>query len=68
MQSRYWVVSYDNVSQINRLYSGFRKIVYNVGYSAREVRTGKEVMFFSPNMDIPDLVGPVKQIGKVRAA
>lgn len=68
MQSRFWVVSYDNVSPINRLYAGFRKIVYNVGYSAREVRTGKEVMFFAPKMEIPDLVGPVKQIGKVRAA
>jgi DNA adenine methylase len=68
MKARFWIVSYDNVSQIKRLYSGFRSIVYNVGYSAREVRTGKEVMFFSPKLEIPDLVGSVQQVGKTNAA
>jgi DNA adenine methylase len=68
MKNKFWVVSYDNVAPIKKLYSGFRSIIYNVGYTARERRTGKEVMFFSPNLDIPDLVGPVRQVGKIREA
>jgi DNA adenine methylase len=68
MKDRAWIVSYDNVRSIKRLYSNFRSIVYNVGYSARETRTGKEVMFFSPTLTIPGLVGPVQQIGRLRPA
>ncbi len=68
MDSRNWIVSYDNVNPIKKLYAGFRSIVYNVGYSARETRTGKEVMFFAPALDIPDLVGPIQQVGKMRIA
>lgn len=67
MNSRFWIVSYDNVSAIRRLYSGFRSITYNVGYTAREQRVGKEVMFFSPKLDVPNLVGPIQQIGRIRA-
>lgn len=68
MQNKFWIVSYDNVSPIKKLYAEFRSAVYNVGYTAREMRTGKEVMFFSPKLSIPDLVGPVRQIGKIREA
>ncbi|HEX2556496.1 MAG TPA: DNA adenine methylase [Microvirga sp.] len=68
MDDRAWIVSYDNVSAINKLYSGFRNIVYNVGYSARENRIGKEVMFFAPKLTIPEIVGPIKQIGGTLAA
>lgn len=68
MNNRNWLVSYDNVGAIRSLYSRFRSIVYNVGYSARESRVGKEVMFFSPELMIPTLVGPVRQVGKIRAA
>ena len=68
MKNKHWIVSYDNVAAIKELYSGYRSIVYNVGYSARETRTGKEVMFFSPKLSIPDLVGPIKQVGKLRMA
>lgn len=68
MKSRHWIVSYDNVAAIKKLYSAFRSITYNVGYSARDQYVGKEVMFFSPKLVIPELIGPVKQIGKVKAA
>jgi DNA adenine methylase len=68
MKSRNWIVSYDNVAAIKELYSNFRSITYSVGYSARDQYVGKEVMFFSPKLAIPDLVGPVKQIGKVKMA
>ena len=68
MQNKFWIVSYDNVTAIKKLYADFRSVVYNVGYTAREMRTGKEVMFFSPKLSIPDLVGPIQQIGKIREA
>jgi DNA adenine methylase len=68
MQNKFWMVSYDNVAPIKKLYSQFRSLVYNVGYSARESRTGKEVMFFSPKLEIPNLVGPIQQVGKIREA
>lgn len=68
MNSRFWIVSYDNVAAIKSLYSSYRHITYNVGYSAREMRKGKEVMFFSPNLAVPNLVGPVQQIGKLKDA
>lgn len=60
-----WIVSYDNVAPISALYNGFRHIVYNIGYSARISRVGKEVMFFSPRLAIPDLVGPINPVGKL---
>ncbi|MCW5724931.1 MAG: DNA adenine methylase [Maricaulaceae bacterium] len=68
MRDRSWIVSYDNVPPIKNLYSRFRGIVYNVGYSAREVRVGKEVMFFAPGMIIPEVVGPIKRIGVIHNA
>lgn len=65
MGGRAWIVSYDNVEAIKKLYSGFRHIVYKVGYSARETRQGSEAMFFSAGLVIPDLVGPVQRIGPI---
>lgn len=68
MESRSWIVSYDNVAPIKKLYAGFRSVVYNVGYTARENRIGREVMFFSPELSIPSLVGPIQQVGRIREA
>jgi DNA adenine methylase len=68
MSGRAWIVSYDNVAAIKKMYAAFRSIVYDVGYTARTTRIGKEVMFFSPTLDIPRLVGPIRQVGKIREA
>ncbi len=68
MNDRAWIVSYDNVDPIRELYSGLRNVVYNVGYTAREDRLGREVMFFSPKPAIPALVGPIKQVGGIQEA
>lgn len=69
MKNKLWIVSYDNVSAIRKLYAGFRSFNYNVGYTARNRYQGKEVMFFSDKLgSIPDLVGPVHQIGKLKVA
>ncbi len=68
LTDRFWIVSYDNVPEIRRLYGDFRRMTYNVRYTARDRYEGKEVMFFSDKLAVPDLVGPVQQIGKLKMA
>lgn len=50
---QYWMVSYDNVEQVRKMYASCRHLVYRIGYSAREVRRGSEVMFFCDRIQIP---------------
>lgn len=57
-----WIVSYDNVQPIHDLYAGYRHVVYELGYSAREARTGAEVMFFCDGLSIPESVGAMKLV------
>jgi DNA adenine methylase len=68
MKDRFWIVSYDNVPKIRKLYADFRRLSYNVRYTARDRYEGKEVMFFSDKLSVSDLVGSVKQVGKLRMA
>jgi DNA adenine methylase len=57
-----WVVSYDNVPQIQELYksSGVLKKDYSFMHTAYEPRVGKEVLFFSKNLLIPLISQPTK--------
>ena len=55
-----WIVSYDNVPAIRRLYQGARNVVYDIGYSARSASQGSEVMFFCDGLRVPPLIGPIK--------
>lgn len=50
-----WVVSYDNEPEIVELYSRFRALFYNLGYSVRNGRVGREAMFFCDRLEIPEL-------------
>lgn len=68
MRNRFWMISYDNIEAIKALYCGFRSATYSVGYTAREQRVGKEVMFFSDKLQALDLIGPVQQLGKITRA
>ena len=54
-----WMVSYDNVPEIMKMYSIFRHVSYDINYSARKASQGSETMFFSNNLKVPPLVGPV---------
>ncbi|MBP2498943.1 DNA adenine methylase [Methylobacterium sp. PvP062] len=57
-----WVVSYDNEPEIVDLYQAYDKLEYNLNYSVRNGRVGKEVMFFS------DCVAPVSlEMGGLQA-
>jgi len=55
-----WIVSYDNVPEIRKLYAGVRHVIYDIGYSARSARKGSEVMFFREGLKVPPLLGKVK--------
>ena len=48
-----WVVSYDNTPEIKKLYSGCKKKEYSLIHTANKIRHGKEVLFFSKNLKIP---------------
>ncbi len=50
-----WVVSYDNVSEIRKLYRNFQKKEFEFYHTAYEVREGKEILFFSSQLKIPDI-------------
>jgi len=52
-----WVVSYDDVPAVRKMYAGCPRLVYKIGYSAREVREGSEVMFFCSHLQIPQPTG-----------
>jgi DNA adenine methylase len=48
-----WIVSYDNVPEIQELYSGCPKKEFSFKHTAYEIREGKEIMFFSENIEQP---------------
>jgi DNA adenine methylase len=50
-----WVVSYDNEPEIVALYKAYRTLEYNLNYSVRNGRIGREVMFFSGSVAPPAL-------------
>jgi DNA adenine methylase len=56
-----WVISYDNVPPIRKLYKNRQRLVYGIRYSAREARKGAEVMFFNNLLQS----GPIVCSGKL---
>jgi len=50
----HWVVSYDNVPQICKLYNFARSNEFDIKYSAGKTKSGHEIMFFSDSLIIPD--------------
>ncbi len=57
-----WIVSYDNVPEIQSLYKDInvQKKNYSFIHTAYEPREGKEVLFFSKNLFIPNITQPTK--------
>lgn len=55
---QHWIVSYDNVPQIQQMYTGFSKMVYGLSYSATERYKGSEIMFFSDGLVVPGVESP----------
>lgn len=57
-----WIVSYDNVPEIQKLYSDCPKKEFSFKHTAYESREGKEIMFFSDNLVQPEIkdYNPIK--------
>jgi DNA adenine methylase len=53
--NRRWVVSYDNVTQIQEMYGISRSLSYGLNYTAQKRYVGAEVMFFDPALIVPHL-------------
>lgn len=56
-----WIVSYDNTPETRKLYRGWRRMTYTIGYSARDFRDGREVMFFGESLRIPNIAGSMRR-------
>lgn len=50
-----WIVSYDNVPQIRELYRECAKKEYSFKHTAYDIRIGQEILFFSNNINQPEL-------------
>lgn len=57
---RSWIVSYDDVPETRRLYTGFRFLKYGLHYSAQNKYKGAEIMFFSDDLQLPDVTDPAR--------
>jgi DNA adenine methylase len=53
-----WLVSYDDVPEIRKLYEENKKFEYSLNYSAVNAKTGKEIMFFHKELSIPKVINP----------
>jgi DNA adenine methylase len=62
MRTVSWIVSYDNVAAIRKLYAGCRSIRYGLGYSAREHGDGSEIMFSSTGLRVPKKAGAMRSL------
>lgn len=55
-----WIVSYDDNTEIKKLYRNVRKKEYTIMHVASEVKKGQEILFFSDNLYIPLVINPAR--------
>jgi len=55
-----WMVSYDDHPAIHQLYADFRSLRYTLSYTAQARCRGREIIFFSPQLKVPELQGSMK--------
>lgn len=57
----HWIVSYDNTAAIKLIYKWVKpkkQIEYSLLHSALSAREGKEILFFSKNLNVPQNISP----------
>ncbi|MBV6649001.1 MAG: DNA adenine methylase [Hoeflea sp.] len=59
-----WVVSYDDVMPIHTLYEDWYWLQYSLNYSARNRLRGREAMFFSSGLIVPEVPTPLLEIDR----
>ena len=60
--SRPWIVSYDDVPQIRKLYTGFKSLRYRLSYSAGTKCEGAEALYFSSNLKCQRISDPLDMV------
>jgi len=55
IQNVNWIVSYDNHEVIRNLYKPYLAKEYSFNHSAHSARQGQEILFFSSNINEPDI-------------
>lgn len=63
----HWLVSYDDVLPIQQMYGGAPALQYTIGYSARNVLRGREAMFFSDGLVVPEVEGSMVELHRAKA-
>ncbi|MBS1503889.1 MAG: DNA adenine methylase [Bacteroidetes bacterium] len=58
IENMQWIVSYDNTKEIKSLYSNLPTIEYSFFHTAFEIREGKELLFFSSGLTVPNVSTP----------
>ena len=59
---KHWIVTYDNVEQIESIYNLNNQITYDLRYSlSHQSKKGSELLFFSPSVKLP--YHPNEQLG-----
>lgn len=51
--TRPWIVSYDNVTEIQQMYALSKTMSYDLNYSAQTQYVGSEIMLFSRRLSVP---------------
>ena len=51
--SQPWIVSYDDVPAVVRMYAGMKRARYRLSYSVADRYVGSEVLFFSKGLKVP---------------
>lgn len=59
-----WIVSYDDVRPIHSWYEQSAWLQYTLSYSARNKTRGREAMFFSDGLIVPDVPKPLIEIDR----
>lgn len=59
-----WIVSYDDVAPIHALYADASWLQYQIAYSARKRIRGREAMFFSAGLEIPEVRGAMVEVDR----
>ena len=57
-----WIVSYDDVRPIHGMYEHSSWLQYTLNYSARNKTRGREAMFFSKGLIVPEVPKPLVEI------
>jgi len=55
MEKYYWIISYDNRSEIRELYQDFKSLEYSLNHSAHSSKRGKEILFYNDILKIPEV-------------